>query len=50
MNAPKYYTQVLANLEAGRNPKSRDSVIREYFRLYLPSFAALAPTILEDFI
>ena len=50
MNTPKYYTQVLANLDTGTNPKSRDAVIREYFRLYLPSFTALAPTILEDFI
>ena len=50
MNAPKYYTQVLANLEAGTNPKSRDAVMREYFRRYLPSFTALAPNILEDFI
>ena len=50
MNTPKYYTQVLANLDAGTNPKSREAVIREYFRLYLPSFTALAPNILEDFI
>jgi hypothetical protein len=50
MNAPKYYTQVLANLESGKNPKSRDSVIREYFRLYLPSFSALAPNVIEEFI
>jgi hypothetical protein len=50
MNAPKYYTQVLTNLEAGTNPKSRESVIREYFRRYLPSFTALAPNVIEEFI
>lgn len=50
MNTPKYYTQVLANLEAGTNPKSREAVIREYFRLYLPSFTALAPNVIEEFI
>lgn len=38
------------NLESGTNPKSRETVIREYFRIYLPSFTALAPNILEDFI
>lgn len=50
MNAPKYYTQVLANLESGKIPKSRESVIRDYFRLYLPSFTALAPNVIEEFI
>ena len=50
MNAPKYYNQVLANLESGKNPKSRDAVISEYFRLYLPSFTALAPNVIEEFI